>query len=479
LRDENNNKTKAWQYYELGRSYNNTLVPNLYRTVNTNIEFYAGNQWLHIPLSPAMSRLARPVFNIIKRITSLFVASLTSSATTISFEPLTYYDGENQKDPETNAAVYANAEVKNLLEKLKMDYRIRDALFDGAQAGDYCAHFYWNPDALPYGGAFGEYRGEIEMELVDGINVMFGNPNTADVESQPYILVIGRDTVENLKWEAKRFRKIKNGIGKGGTGSDPMERELIQPDSDYEYQAAIGGRTELITSDDKNGKALYIYMYTKVTTEEVVKDENGDPIRENDLDENGDPVPETDVDGNEVLSATGEPIYKTHEVKRLKTTVHVTKATKNCNIFEDVDTGLTRYPIAWGNWERQKNQYHGRALITGIVPNQIFINSMWAMIFRHLQLQSFPKTVYNADLISQWNNEIGVALGVSGMQPGKKDELFERFYRPDESRNSKKGGSGIGLSIVEAIMKAHNMDYGVYNETDGVVFYAEFDTSDK
>ena len=434
MRDENN-KTKAWQYYELGRSYNNTLVPNLYRTVNTNIEFYAGNQWLHIPLSPAMSRLARPVFNIIKRITSLFVASLTSSATTISFEPLTYYDGENQKDPETNAAVYANAEVKNLLEKLKMDYRIRDALFDGAQSGDYCAHFYWNPDALPYGGAFGEYRGEIEMELVDGINVMFGNPNTADVESQPYILVIGRDTVENLKWEAKRFRKIKNGIGKGGTGSDPMERELIQPDSDYEYQAAIGGRTELITSDDKNGKALYIYMYTKVTTEEVVKDENGDPIRENDIDENGDPVPETDRDGNEILSATGEPIYKTHEVKRLKTTVHVTKATKSCNIFEDVDTGLTRYPIAWGNWERQKNQYHGRALITGIVPNQIFINSMWAMIFRHLQLQSFPKTVYNADLISQWNNEIGVALGVSGMQPGQDLRSVATVLQPADMSN--------------------------------------------
>jgi hypothetical protein len=44
---------------------------------------------------------------------------------------------------------------------------------------------------------------------------------------------------------------------------------------------------------------------------------------------------------------------------------------------------------------------------------------MMAMVFRHLQLQAFPKTIYNADLISQWTNELGVAVGVNGMQPGQ------------------------------------------------------------
>ena len=64
-----------------------------------------------------------------------------------------------------------------------------------------------------------------------------------------------------------------------------------------------------------------------------------------------------------------------------------------------MDTGLTRYPIAWGNWEKQKNQYHGRALVTGLIPNQIFINQMFATAMRHLQLMAFPKTVYLQDLI--------------------------------------------------------------------------------
>jgi len=436
MRQNVNNKTQAWKYYENGRSYNNRLVPNLYRTVNTNIEFFAGNQWLHIPMTAAMSRLSRPVFNIIKRIASLFVASLTSSATTITFEPLSYYDGENQKDPETNAAVYATAEVRNLFEKLKLDYRIRDALFDGAQTGDYCAHFYWNPDALPYGGAFDNARGEIEMELVDGINVMFGNPNITDVESQPYILIIGRDTVDNLRWEAERFNQVKNGIGKGGTGSDKIERDAIQPDMDTQWQAAIGGYTELTSEDDVNGKVLYVYMYSKVTKEqEVIDEETGLPEMEDVLDEKGNPVPLKDEDGKEVIGPDGKPMYERQKVKRLVTTVHVTKATKTTNIFEDVDTGLTRYPIAWGNWERQKNQYHGRALVTGIVPNQIFINSMMAMVFRHLQLQSFPKTIYNADLISQWNNEIGVALGVSGLQPGQDPRSVATTLQPADMSN--------------------------------------------
>ncbi|MDD6188844.1 MAG: hypothetical protein PUB32_04615 [Clostridiales bacterium] len=339
-----NDMTRAWEYYERGRDYNNRLSPNLYRLVDTNLEFFSGNQWINMPDTPAMNRLPKPVFNIIKRITSLFVASLTSSAVSISFEPLSWREGDEY-------ARFASAEVANLLEKFKMDYRVREALFDGAQTGDYCAHFYWDPDALPYGGSFGAYRGEIRMELVDGVNVMFGNPNTADVESQPYILIVGRNTVENLRREARE----KNGV---------------TADSEFGFQAGQGGRIELASAGDEDGKALYCYLYTKKR-----------------------------VDGRE--------------------TVHVTKATRDCVIFEDRDTGLSRYPIAWGNWEKQKNQYHGRALVTGIIPNQIFINTMFAMVMRHLQLSGFPKTVYNADLISSWSNEVGQAIGVHGVTPGQ------------------------------------------------------------
>ncbi|MBQ3372979.1 MAG: hypothetical protein IJG40_07600, partial [Oscillospiraceae bacterium] len=335
-----------------------------------------------------------------KRVTSLFVASLTSSNTTISFEPLSYQtDGE--------AAAFATAEVRNLLEKFKMDYQIRDALFDGAITGDYAAHFFWNPEAQPYGGAFGEYKGEIEMELLDGINVMFGNPNCREVEKQPYILIVGRDTVENLKREAVYWRKhscsslrgeysqdARKGTSAYASGApselsnwgDPADRDIqITADSELYNFAGIGGKTEIHGDDDKTGKALYVYLYTKVwKTEQYINPKTG-----------------------------------LVELRKVQT-VHVTKATRHCNIFEDVDTGLSRYPIAWGNWQKQRNQYHGRALVTEIIPNQIFINQMMAMVSRHLQTQAFPTKVYNADLIPNISNEVGTAIGVRNLQPGQQ-----------------------------------------------------------
>ncbi len=77
-----------------------------------------------------MARLPKPVFNIIKRVTSLFVASLTSARFKLQFFPLSDYAGGNVREPEENAAAFATAEVENLLEKFKMEYRIREALYD-------------------------------------------------------------------------------------------------------------------------------------------------------------------------------------------------------------------------------------------------------------------------------------------------------------------------------------------------------------
>lgn len=425
-----NNITQAWKLYEEGREYNNRLVPNQYNVVNTNTEFFIGNQWINLPDTPAMRGLPKPTFNILKRVASLFIASLTSSGVALRFEPLAYYDGSNVTDPDHDAALFANAEVNNLLEKFKMDYRLRDALFDGAVTGDYCAHFWYDPDAMPYGGAFGAHRGEIQMELVDGINVMFGNPNDRRVEEQPYILIVGRDTVEHLRWEAERFQKNKK-LYKSGKANeskpDTMESEF-QPDQENQDFTGVGGKTEIISDD--NGKALYVLLYTKTSQEVDKLDDEGNTVYEDVLDKNGDPVYEEGV-----LDAYGEPVPKRKAVRVIETTVHVTKATRTAIIYEDVDTGLTRYPIAWGNWEKQKNQYHGRALVTGLIPNQIFINQMFATAMRHLQLMAFPKTVYNADLISSWTNEVGQAIGVRGLQPGQAISQVAYNLQPAEMSN--------------------------------------------
>ena len=48
-------------------------------------------------------------------------------------------------------------------------------------------------------------------------------------------------------------------------------------------------------------------------------------------------------------------------------------------------------------------------------------------------------------------------LSDNGCGVAKQDltRIFERFYRTDASRNSTRGGSGIGLSIVKKIIEDH------------------------
>ena len=52
------------------------------------------------------------------------------------------------------------------------------------------------------------------------------------------------------------------------------------------------------------------------------------------------------------------------------------------------------------------------------------------------------------------------ALSIKDFGPGLSEadqaRIFERFYRADPSRNrAKEEGSGLGLSIVDAVMQAH------------------------
>lgn len=55
--------------------------------------------------------------------------------------------------------------------------------------------------------------------------------------------------------------------------------------------------------------------------------------------------------------------------------------------------------------------------------------------------------------------------------------LWEKFYKVDKARTREYGGSGVGLSIVKAIMESLNQKYGVENREDGVVFWFELDSA--
>ena len=98
-------------------------------------------------------------------------------------------------------------------------------------------------------------------------------------------------------------------------------------------------------------------------------------------------------------------------------------------------------------------------------------------------LNNAIKNVNNEKHIKIWiddsleNNCISVKVFNSGNHISDEDMLriWNRFYKSDSSRNRESGGSGIGLSLVKAIMKQHNMNYGCENVDGGVSFYFELE----
>jgi signal transduction histidine kinase len=57
-----------------------------------------------------------------------------------------------------------------------------------------------------------------------------------------------------------------------------------------------------------------------------------------------------------------------------------------------------------------------------------------------------------------------------GIPPEDLPHVFERFYRTDKSRNRGTGGSGIGLAVVQSIVKAHGGEISAQSAAQGTAF---------
>lgn len=241
--------TTVWQEYERGKDYN--YQQQLYEKSRKNYDFYLGKQWGNTKLEGM-----QPItLNIIKSIVKYKVGVVKTNSYQIYFNSDTY-ENEEQRKKLQGICDMLNRYANRLWEKNKVNKIVRDCVDDACIDNEGIVYFYADPD---------ENSNNILCEQVDRTNIYYGNENDDDIQSQPYIIISFRRTVEEVKKEAEANNIDKNEI------------ELIKEDQDIEEQSGSELRTTeivpmclvLLKLYKKDGK-IWAKKCTKLAT--VMKD---------------------------------------------------------------------------------------------------------------------------------------------------------------------------------------------------------------
>ena len=320
---------KVSKEYEAGLSFNQGI--ELYDCVQTNENFFIGKQWEGVK----SNGLPTPVFNFLKRVVLFSVANVSTDNLKLHAKRLPS-SGQLPANMAELLADILNDQFAAIFEYNKMGSCIREFCRNAAVDADGCTYTYWDS-----GVDTGQpSRGAIRTEVLMNTQVMFGNPNSRDVQSQPYILIERRMLVKDAKRRAE----------------------------------ANGSEAYLITADEK---------------------ESGDPHLDN-------------LGGDKVTVLLR--LWRDEDTG----TIHGYECTRNAEIRKPWDLGIKLYPITWMNWDYVQDCYHGQAMITGLIPNQIFVNKLFAMSMISLMTLAYPKVVFDKTKVSKWSNRVGAAIAVNG-----------------------------------------------------------------
>lgn len=141
-------------------------------------------------------------------------------------------------------------------------------------------------------------------------------------------------------------------------------------------------------------------------------------------------------------------------------TIWFTECTMGQTLREPVDTRQKLYPIAWMNWQKVKESYHGKSLVGGMIPNQIAVNRLWAGALWHLRQQAFPKVFYDKSKLPEWSNMPGAAYAVA---PGALDQTIATAFESPKMDNDVKEIVEKTISMTRDFMGVNDVVLGNIN----------------
>ena len=319
--------------FAAGQQYKEAI--GLYETYAQNEAFYIGDQWRGVDADD----LDKPVINFLQRVVSMRIAKVSSqdwSTRFLSFE---------QSDETDAVSKMLSDQVDHVIERIGLKSVARTAQRNECVDGDACVYFDFDADAESGMSA----PGAITCELLENINVYFGNRYCRDVQKQPWIIIHQRQFLDDVKDEAR-----ENGVSEEDVDSITSDRD--------EHQLEQDSPSDMVS--------VLIKLWK----------ENG--------------------------------------------TVHAVKIVKDLVIRKAWDTGYKLYPLAWSSAEIVKGSYHGRAILSGLIPNQIAMNKSWAGIIWQIQKTGFSQPVVDRTRIPDWDGSPGQMIEAQGPVTNVRDAVM-------------------------------------------------------
>ncbi|MBR4869567.1 MAG: hypothetical protein IKU12_02165, partial [Oscillospiraceae bacterium] len=171
----------VYREYQRGVDYN--LAQDLYRTVETNENFFMGRQWEGV----RANGLPTPVFNFLRRVVLFSVANVISGKLKLNAAPLNTVTSHAHE----TVSEILNGEFHAIFERNHVPGLLRTLCRAAAVDGDGCLYTYWDAN-----------RG-IVTEFLPNTAVLFGNVACSAVERQPYIIIERRELLSELRKKAR------------------------------------------------------------------------------------------------------------------------------------------------------------------------------------------------------------------------------------------------------------------------------------
>lgn len=232
MKDIDEKITSVWRDFEKGRMYNR--MKKVYTDTEKNYDFYYGNQTKYLNIG----KETPIVINIIKSIVKYKLGVINSNAYAIVYNP-NFYNAEDEGKLLEELCKVLSRHSNKVWELQQVSSKIKEAVKDACINDEGILHNYFDTN-----------KQEVCTEVIDKNNIYYGNENSSDIQSQPYIIISYRKPISQVREEAIQL------------GIDKDKIELIVEDGETLEQAGYKAIT-----DEVNPMCLVLLKYYKIKGE--------------------------------------------------------------------------------------------------------------------------------------------------------------------------------------------------------------------